>query len=48
MELVTGPKSTNPYGYVKGPVAKSKFTIVADAAKGVIGFMVGLTLPSRT
>ena len=28
--LMTGPSRTKPCGYVKGPVAKIRFTIVAD------------------
>lgn len=39
IELVIGPSSTNPYGYVNGPVASNRFTIVADAASGDIGFI---------
>ena len=38
MELVTGPSATKPSGYVNGPVASNKLTIVADAARGDIGF----------
>lgn len=38
IELVTGPSATNPSGYVNGPVASSKLTTVAEAARGDIGF----------
>jgi len=34
---ITGPRWTKPKGYPKGPVARSKLTIVAEAAKEEIG-----------
>jgi len=39
--LMTGPSPTNPSGYENGPVARTRFTIVADAAKGLKGVIEG-------
>ena len=34
VKLMTGPSRTNPYGYVNGPVASNRLTIVAEAYTG--------------